>query len=584
MSAFWIGLTIGLPWLGALALWLLGDRRPAVQHGLAVAAAVAGALAAVGLALFAANPVPVSLMPAALWGELTFQPDGLGVLLALIAAVVGSLTVVFSTAYMRGEHSLARYYALILIFIGAMVGLVLSASLLLLFIFWEITALCSYALIAFHNDDPRAVAAGVKALIMTQTGGVGLLAGVLIIHSQTGSYAINDFLVQAPHFPPGALTIVAFAFLVAAMAKSAQVPFHSWLPDAMEAPTPVSALIHAATLVNAGVYLLARFYPAFAEVPGWKAAVVGVGVLSALLAGVMALVAGDLKRVLAYSTISQLGYMVYAVGTGAIFASQFHLLSHAVFKALLFLAAGAVIQATGTRRLSELGGLGRAMPIVRNFFIVGALALAGLPVLNGFWSKDLVLESGFEQGPTWAVVTMLAVSSLTALYTVRVVWLVFFGRDHSARATAEAPVLMRVVLGVLAGLTATTWLAAGLLSQRLSDTLTGQPLATMSTWEMAVGLLAEPTTYLALGASALGLALWAWRGRLTPWVEKRSRFVQRAAEADFGFDWLSRQPASLARRSATWLARTQTGQLNWNMAGLVGALALILTLLVWRAR
>ncbi len=167
----------------------------------------------------------------------------------------------------------------------------------------------------------------------------------------------------------------------------------------MEAPTPVSALIHAATMVNAGVYLLARFYPAFAEVPYWREAVMLVGMISALMAAVMALVATDLKRVLAYSTVSQLGYMVYAVGAGGLFASQFHLLSHAIFKALLFLSAGAVIHAVGTRDMREMGGLGKQMPVVRAVFVIGALALAGIPILNGFWSKELVLEAGLSGGP-----------------------------------------------------------------------------------------------------------------------------------------------------------------------------------------
>ena len=180
------------------------------------------------------------------------------------------------------------------------------------------------------------------------------------------------------------------------------MPFHTWLPDAMEAPTPISALIHAATMVNAGVYLLARFYPAFEGVPGWRTAVIAVGVVSALLAALMALVADDLKRVLAYSTVSQLGYMVYAIGAGGIFASQFHLLSHAVFKALLFLGAGAVIHAVGTRDMRQMGRQKVQMPFVRAVFIIGALALAGLPILNGFWSKELILEAGLEWRPIWA--------------------------------------------------------------------------------------------------------------------------------------------------------------------------------------
>lgn len=579
----WVVLAISLPWLGALSVWLIGDRRPRIQHSAAVAAAVAGALASLGLAAFATGRTPLTLAGAAMLGELTFLPDGLGVLLALIAAVIGSLTVVFSVEYMRGEHSLSRYYGLVLLFIGAMVGLALTDSLLLLFIFWEIAALCSYALISFHNDDARAVAAGIKALILTQVGGIGLLVGTLIVYAHSGSYAISRFLSQDQPLPPALLAVVAYGFLGAAMAKSAQMPFHSWLPDAMEAPTPISALIHAATMVNAGVYLLVRFYPAFSAVPGWTTSVVVVGVLSALLAGAMALVAGDLKRVLAYSTISQLGLMVYAIGTGALFASQFHLLSHAVFKALLFLGAGAVIQAAGTRNLRALGGLGRSMPFVRNAFIVGALALAGVPLLNGFWSKELLLESALEHGPLWAYGAMLLGGGLTALYASRVVWLVFFGRPRAASAAAEAPALMRVVLGILAFLTATTWLAGGPLSQLLATTLPRHSIQAVSTLHLVAGLLAAPSTYLALALTALGLALWIWRERL-PALRHGLRPLARIAAEGFGFEAINQQASTAVERLAAWLARTQTGSLNWNMAGLAGALALILAVLVWRYR
>jgi NADH-quinone oxidoreductase subunit L len=221
-------------------------------------------------------------------------------------------------------------------------------------------------------------------------------------------------LEKASTLPAAALSLIAFSFLVAAAAKSAQFPFHTWLPDAMEAPTPVSALIHAATMVNAGIYLLARFYPAFESVPGWAMSVLLVGLISALISAVAALIATDLNRTLAYSTVSQLGYMVYAIGAGGLFASQFHLLSHAVFKALLFLAAGSIIHSVGTRDMRRMGGLGRQMPFVRNVFIIGALALAGVPILNGFWSKELILEVGLEHSPIWAYGLMLLGAGLTA--------------------------------------------------------------------------------------------------------------------------------------------------------------------------
>ena len=428
MVSWLVILTICLPWLGALCVWVAWDNHPRLQHGLASGFAVAAGLASLALLPYATDEVVLSIPVGGIFGIFTFIPDGLGVLLAAIAAVVGSLAVIFSIDYMHGEPQLGRYYALVLIFIGAMAGLVLSGSLLLMFLFWEITAFCSYALISFHNDDPKAVAGGIKALIVTQFGGVGLLAGALIAFAYLDSYQINTFLAEAHTLPAAVLGLIAFGYLAAAIAKSAQVPLHTWLPDAMEAPTPVTALIHAATMVNAGVYLLARFYPAFAPVPGWKLAVTTIGLLSALLAAVMAITAVDLKRALAYSTISQLGYMFYAVGVGAIFASQFHLFSHALFKGLLFLSAGAVIHAIGTRDMRLMGGLGKQMPFVRSVFIIGALALAGIPITNGFFSKELVLEGGLILGPLWAYLFMLIGAGLTALYTARMVSMVFFGQ------------------------------------------------------------------------------------------------------------------------------------------------------------
>ena len=310
MTDWLIGLTILVPWIGALAVWLTGDDRPELQHRLAVVfSVVAGVCALLLLPSYDSAPA-LSIEVGSVFGTFTFVPDGLGVFLTAVATVVGSLAVIFSVDYMRGEQSLGRYYALVLFFIGAMVGLVLSGSLFLMFVFWEITALCSYALISFYNDDPAAVAGGLRALIITQLGGLGLLAGALVTYAYFGDTQISIFLKNAGTLPSGMLSVMAYGALIAAAAKSAQVPFHTWLPGAMEAPTPISALIHAATMVNAGVYLLARFYPAFADVSGWTTAVVLVGLLSAFLAALMAVFATDLKRVLAYSTISQLGYMV----------------------------------------------------------------------------------------------------------------------------------------------------------------------------------------------------------------------------------------------------------------------------------
>jgi NADH-quinone oxidoreductase subunit L len=580
--ASWLALSaIFVPWLGSLAVWWAGDDRPRAQHTLAVAFALVAGMVSLMLIPLVRVEVVVNLPMGGFFGAFTFMLDGLGVFLAIIAAVIGALAVIFSINYMDGEVQLGRYYALLLLFIGAMIGLVLTGSLLLLFFFWEITAFCSYALISFHNDDPKAVAGGIKALIVTQLGGIGLLAGALAVYGILGSYQINDFLAQARAFPPGMLRLMAFGFLIAAAAKSAQVPFHTWLPDAMEAPTPISALIHAATMVNAGVYLLARFYPAYASVPGWKEAVVVVGALSALLAAFMALVATDLKRVLAYSTISQLGYMVYAVGVGGVFASQFHLLSHAVFKALLFLGAGAIIHTIGTRDMRQMGGLGHQMPFVRNAFLMGALALAGLPILNGFWSKELVLEAGLEGGPRWAYEVMLICTGLTALYTFRMVWMVFYGERRGEQPVHDAPGAMRVSLFVLALGTLTTWLMAGSLGDMMNRTLPFHVLNVAGTGEMALTILRAWPTWLALAVVALGLAAWWWRDRLTS-VTQRLRFLAHTAAADFGFAWLNRIIVLGVRGAAKALSITQTGQLNLNVLGIVGGLVIVLAILAWR--
>lgn len=580
MSAWLVALTIALSWLGAVVVWLVGDKRPRQQHALAVLFSVAAGLAALALIPNTSDQAVIRLEAGAAFGAFTFVPDGLGVFLAVVATVIGSLAVIFSTSYMRGEAQLGRYYALVLLFIGSMAGLVLSGSLFLMFIFWEMTALCSYALISFYNDDPKAVRGGVKALIITQLGGIGLLMGTLAAFAYLGDYQISTLLANAESLPPAVLSFIAFSFLFAAMAKSAQVPFHTWLPDAMEAPTPVSALIHAATMVNAGVYLLARFYPAFAGVAGWKTAVLLIGLLTALLAALMAVVAYDLKRVLAYSTVSQLGYMVYAIGVGGVFASQFHLFSHAIFKALLFLGAGAIIHATGTRDMREMGGLRKKMPVTAVTFMIGAAALAGLPIFNGFWSKELILESGLHDGPLWAYALMLLGAGITAFYTLRMVWLIFFAPPQPQTAhlhDADRP--MQAALLPLAFGTLTTWLLIGPFGFWLEATLPFHHLHVGATGEMLLLIVAAPATWLALLVVALGLAAWQWRARLAG-VAEALRGASRAAENGFGFETLNQSVVRLTQSAAAALQGTQTGQLHWNIVGIVAALAVVLVALL----
>jgi NADH-quinone oxidoreductase subunit L len=579
MASTLLLLTIGIPWVGAVIIWLIGDEVPKALHWVAVAFAVASGITALMLIPYATGTPIISVDSGLVFGMFTFTPDGMGVFLAAIATVIGSLAVIFSVDYMRGEHQVARYYAFVLFFIGSMVGLVLTTNLLLIFVFWELTALCSYALIAFYNDDPKAVAGGMKALIITQLGGIGLLMGALLVRSYLGSYELNDLLKNYTEIPPSILALAAFGFLAAAAAKSAQFPFQTWLPDAMEAPTPISALIHAATMVNAGVYLLARFYPAYSNVPGWTNAVVIVGVFSALLAAVMAMVATDLKRVLAYSTVSQLGYMVYAVGTGGIFASQFHLFSHSVFKALLFLAAGAVIHGVGTRDMREMGGLGKKMPVVRNVFILGSLALAGLPIINGFWSKELILEYGLAHGPMWAYIAMLIGAGITAFYTLRCVWMVFYGEPRSELHVHDAGLFMKIALIPLAALTLITWLAAGPFSELLHKTLPYHDIHSVTTMEVIEEVLTAPATWIAMLVITLGLAAWWQRDKLAD-LGKSLKGLSDLAKDSFGFEVINRWIVRGTQFSAEALRVTQTGVLNWNVASIMIGLIVVLVILM----
>ncbi|NMB54632.1 MAG: NADH-quinone oxidoreductase subunit L [Leptolinea sp.] len=582
MAATLLLLTIAIPWAGAVIIWLVGDEYQKMLHGIAVAFSVAAGIAALMLIPYATGKPIISVDTGPVFGVFTFAPDGLGVFLSAVATVIGSLAVIFSVDYMKGEDQIARYYAFVLFFIGSMAGLVLTTNLLLVFGFWEITALCSYALIAFHNDDPKAVAGGMKALIMTQFGGVGLLLGALLIRSYLGSYELNDLLAHWSEIPPGVLSVAAFGFLVAAAAKSAQFPFQTWLPDAMEAPTPISALIHAATMVNAGVYLLARFYPAFSHVPGWTTTVIIVGLLSALLAAIMAVVATDLKRVLAYSTVSQLGYMVYAVGAGGVFASQFHLLSHSVFKALLFLGAGAVIHAAGTRDMRDMGGLGKKMPVTRFVFILGSLALAGLPIMNGFWSKEMILEAGLTGSPMWAFIVMLIVAGITAFYTFRCVYMVFYGEPRKENHVHDAGTFMKTALIPLAALSLVTWLAAGPFSSLLHDTLPHHEIEPVTTMFVVEEVLKAPATWIAMLVIALGLATW-WQRDKVAGLGKSLKELGDVAANSFGFESINHGIVNGVQSGAESLRGTQTGVLNWNIAYILIGLIVVLVILVMGA-
>ena len=574
-----IFMVILFPWFGAIILVALRQAQEKTQHWLASTFSILTALAA-WLLLFFNNTQIISIPLGGIFGNVEFLSDGLAILLVIIATSIGSLAILFSTSYMKGEKQLSRYYSLILLFIGSMTGLVLSSSAFYLFVFWEMTAFCSYALISFYNDDPKAVRGGMKAFIITQLGGIGLLVGIMMIYADINTLSIPVILENASTLPMLTLQIAGFGFLIAAAAKSAQVPLHTWLPDAMEAPTPISALIHAATMVNAGVYLLVRFYPAFKTVPGWNMTIIITACLTSLLAAIMASVAFDLKRVLAYSTISQLGYMVYAIGVGGLFSSQFHLLSHAIFKALLFLSAGAIIHSLGTRDMRLMGGLSKKMPFIRNVFIIGSLSLSGIPFLSGFWSKESVLEQGLEHGPLWAYIIMLITAGLTAYYTIRCVWMVFFEEPRSHLQPHKITSMMKAALTPLALGSLTAWLLASPLSKFLHSSMPFHHFHTSSFWEPFISVLVSPYSYLTM--VVIIVAIYGFfRIKKMKGLIHEFRGIIGFAENGLGFEQLNKVFITPTIWLAEGLRYTQTGLLNWNILGiLLGLLFLISAILL----
>jgi NADH-quinone oxidoreductase subunit L len=360
--------------------------------------------------------------------------DADSTLMLILVTLVAFLVQLYSLEYLHDEPpgALGRYYTYQSLFAFSMMGLVLAPNLLQLFICWELVGLCSYLLIGFWYQKPEAARAAVKAFWTTKAGDVGLLIGIVLLWRVTGTFELGELrtLVSSGVLPVEGLSLITLCMYLGAAGKSAQFPLHTWLPDAMEGPTPVSALIHAATMVTAGVYLLHRtvflFPPDVLMVVAW------IGAFTALLAAVLACVQDDIKRVLAYSTVSQLGYMMAAIGAGFSAAGFFHLLTHGLFKALLFLGAGAVIHAVHSNDLPRMGGLAKTMPQTASVFVIGTLSLAGIPFFGGFLSKEEILGATVAGHQTGPFVLLMIVAFLTAFYMFRVVFLAFFARPAEA--------------------------------------------------------------------------------------------------------------------------------------------------------
>src|SRR5712692_2619961 len=450
---------LGLPFASFLVLALVRPlRRSGRPAGLLSIAAIAAAFV-LALTLLAGGGrmeaswswIPADGGPMATVGVLV---DDLTIAMLVLITLVSLLVQVYSLAYLHEETApaLGRYYTYQSLFAFSMLGLVLAPSFIQMFVFWELVGLCSYLLIGFWYERPAAARAALKAFWITKLGDLGFITGIVMLWSATGTFHFGTLFSMARQgaLPAEGLGLVMFLIYLGAVGKSAQFPLHGWLPDAMEGPTPVSALIHAATMVTAGVFLVTRAQPLFALTPDVLALIGWVGAGTALLAATMACVESDIKRVLAYSTVSQLGYMMAAAGAMAASAGFFHLLTHGLFKALLFLAAGAVIHAVGTNDIFRMGGLWRAMPQTAIVFLVGTLALSGVWPLAGFFSKEAVLSGVWEGEMLVPFLMLLLTAFLTAFYMFRVVFIAFFGRPHGADHPHDAPALMSVPLWVLA--------------------------------------------------------------------------------------------------------------------------------------
>jgi len=454
------------PLMGALVNALFGRRTGHLAHWVAVPA--------LGLSFVASCAVFARVLHGETYvGELfpwiiaggfktavAVQVDQLSAVMLLVVTGVGFLIHLYSVGYMHGDDGFARFFTYLNLFVFSMVMLVLAGDFLLLYVFWEAVGLCSYLLIGFWYQKQSASAAGKKAFIVNRVGDFGFGLGIMLIWTTFGTLSYGEvFAKSTDAVSAGTYLAIALLLFTGACGKSAQLPLFTWLPDAMEGPTPVSALIHAATMVTAGVYMVARCHKLFEMAPLSLEIVAWVGGLTALFAATIGLAQTDIKRVLAYSTISQLGYMFVGVGVGAYAAGIFHLVTHAFFKALLFLGAGSVIHGLHDEQdLRRMGGIAPRMLVTTITFLVGAVGLAGIPPFAGFFSKDEILAAAFHEGHValWAILLLGVL--LTALYTARLVLLAFFGSPRMSKEQAhhihESPAVMTVPLGVLAILTA----------------------------------------------------------------------------------------------------------------------------------
>jgi NADH-quinone oxidoreductase subunit L len=596
LSLLW--LVPALPLAGFLAL-IVGYRR--LPRGAVTAIGVGSVGAALAVVVGLTPPIFAAVdhsTTQALWTwlevgslrpQVALHLDPLSLVMIWVVTGVGLLIHVYSTEYMRSDPGYARFFAYMNLFVAAMLVLVLADNLLLLYLGWEGVGLCSYLLIGFWSDDPANVRAANKAFLVTRVGDAALLLGLFLLFRQTGTLQLDTILAAAgrPQLAGTVAAVAALLLLGGAVGKSGQIPLQVWLPDAMAGPTPVSALIHAATMVTAGVYLVARLHPLYAAVPAVQTVVAVVGALTLLVAGFSALAQRDIKRILAYSTISQIGYMFVALGVGAWPAAIFHFFTHALFKALLFMGAGAIIVSLHHEQdIFRMGQLRQRLPLVFWTFLAGAASLSALPLVSsGFYSKDLILWSALAAptGSVWLWAAGVFGALLTALYTFRLVRVVFFGDAvgqvvHTPGRAMAAPLVVLAVLSTVAGLLQLprTLGDAPSFTRFLAPAVEGP-----EPYSVAVELAQQALVTLVVLGGAAGA--WWWYGgapaRRERWqAAPVGGILGRLAAAGCGFDWVYARLVvnpyeALARALSTDRVATWYRGLAWCCAGVSGQLS-----------